>query len=164
MSSGEFLAMTEPTSLFGLVKYSVTGVAGGVTYSVAAIETNPAAALAVTPDLNTSILALALAIIGYAMKVYMPSEKRVDSQFEVLKVQHQTLFDRLEAMAFESHEDAKERREHYAMLHKWMGGVDNKLTSLNENSIDARIRMDGVMGRLARIERGQRDSGEIRKP
>lgn len=161
MNSGEFVSMAEPvsigTSLYGLFKWSSAGIGGGLAYAVAAIETNPEKALAITPQLDTSVYALALAVVAYVLKAYVPSEKKVDSQFEGLKANHQTLFDRLETLALEGREEAKERRDHYAMLHRWMGGVDEKLSSMSGN-------LEDVTGRLVRIERSQRDSGEIRRP
>lgn len=153
--------MAEPvtigTSLYGLAKWSSAGVGVGLAYAVAAIETNPQQALALTPQLDTSVYALALAVVAYVLKAYVPSEKKVDSQFDGIKAQHQTLFERLEAFALEGREEAKERRDHYAMLHRWMGGVDEKLSSMSGN-------LEDVTGRLVRIERSQRDSGEIRRP
>ncbi len=161
MNSGEFASMAEPASigasLYGLAKWSGAGVTGGLAYAVAAIETNPEQALALTPQLDTSMYALALAVVAYVMRAYMPSEKKVDSQFSELKSTHKTLTDRLEEFALEGREDAKERREHYAMLHRWMGGTDEKLSSMASN-------LEDVTGRLVRIERSQRDSGEIRRP
>lgn len=164
MNSGEIVAMSEPSSIVGAVKLVSASAVSGIGASVALIQANPEIAAAAAPSLEKSLYLLVCGIVLAAGKAYMPSEKKVDSQFEAVKAKvdtvhagHQSLLDRLENVAFESRADAAERRDHYASLNRWMGGVDEKLSSMSGN-------LEDVTGRLVRIERSQRDSGEIRRP
>lgn len=142
--------MSEPGSILGALKLAAGSAVTGVGASVALIQANPEIAMAATPSLEKSLYLLAFGVLLAAGKSYMPSEKKVDGQFEVLKAGHQTLFERLEAFAYENREDAKARQEHYKMLHTWMGGVDVKLADVSK--------------RIARIERSPQDSDEIERP
>ena len=78
-----------------------------------------------TPDLNTSLAALAVAVVGYVVKSYVPSKKEADSQYEDLKKGHGTLLEKLEVFANESNGFRTD-------LARWMGGVDGKLERFGE--------------------------------
>ena len=130
--------MPEPTiagTAYGLGKWSLAGVSAGVTYAVAAVETNPTEALAMTPDLNTSLAALAVAVVGYVVKAYVPSKKEADSQYSDLKSGHTTLLEKLEAFAYDSNSFRTD-------LSRWMGGVDSKLERFNDQISRLEINAD----------------------
>ena len=127
--------MTEPSSADSALKLALTGSASGLTYAVAAVQANPEVASVVAPDLKTSLYMLAFGVLLAAGKTYLPSEKKVDTQFQgvVSEVQssHKTLTDRLEAFAFEASEQTKELRGHRIELATWIGGVDAKLDHIS---------------------------------
>lgn len=134
MSSGQWMA--EPASAYSAVKLALTGSASGLTYAVAAVQSNPEIAAATTPDLKTSLYMLAFGVLLAAGKTYLPSEKKVDNQFQTVvdevKYGHKTLTDKLLEFATESKEADLERRDHYKMLHTWMGRVDEKFDSIHD--------------------------------
>lgn len=158
MSSGELVAMTEPTAAYSVLKLALTGSASGLTYAVAAVQANPEMAAVAAPDLKTSLYMLAFGVILAAGKTYLPSEKKVDTQFQgvvdEVKTGHKTLSEKLFDLASETKEEARERREHYNMLYRWMGSTDEKFKAMDE-------KVDDVRGRLTRIERG---TGETKRP
>jgi hypothetical protein len=118
--------------IFGLTKWATVGAMSGVTYAVAAVQANPETAALATPDLKTSLYALSVAVVGYVLKSYAPSEKKVDTQFEELNTGHKTLTDRLEDFAFEARTQTGELRAHRIELAQWIGGVDAKLTHISD--------------------------------
>lgn len=129
MSSGQWMA--EPASAYSAVKLALTGSASGLTYAVAAVQSNPEIAAATTPDLKTSLYMLAFGVLLAAGKTYLPSEKKVDTQFEDLKHGQKTLAERLIEFATESKEESRERREHYNMLYRWMGTTDARFDAMD---------------------------------
>lgn len=153
--------MSEPTTLYSGLKALAVGSASGLTYAAAIVQANPEMAAAVTPSLEKSIYLLALGIILAAGKSYLPSEKKVDLQFqsthagvEDLKTGHKTLTEKLEALIDGTEEERKDRRNHYNMLYRWMGETDQKFVAMND-------KFDDVRGRLTRIERV---TGEVKRP
>lgn len=167
MSSGEFLAMSaEPASLFGALKVVAVGVATGATSAVALVQANPEIAAAATPDLKTSIWVLIGSIVVAAAKSYLPSEKKVDTQFQtvVAEVQagHKALSEKLIDFAEGSNANERrrdeERREHYKMLYTWMGGANQQFKEIGE-------KFDAVHGRLDKMDtRLSRITGETPRP
>ena len=157
--------MSEPTTVASILKWGSAGIASGVAVAAAAVEASPDIALAVTPSLEKSIYLLAVGIVLAAGKHYLPSEKKVDLQFdktqagmEELKSGHKTLTDKIIDLVDGTDKERNERREHYNMLYRWMGETDQKFVAIN----DRVAHIDGVLTR--HIERGQKDSGEIRRP
>jgi len=152
MSSGEFISMTEPVgAAYGAIKLAIVGAGSGLTYAVAAVQANPEIAAATAPSLEKSLYLLAFGVILAAGKTYLPSEKKVDTQFqgvvEEVKSSHKTLTDKIVDLATETKEESKERREHYKMLYRWMGETDQKFEAVHE-------KVDDMRGRLTRIEHG----------
>lgn len=148
MSSGEFIHMLEPTGAYSALKLAVTGAASGVTYAVAAVQANPEMAPMVTPDLKSSLYMLAFGVLLAAGKTYLPSEKKVDTQFQAVvgevQTSHKTLTERLEEMVVGSKEESRERREHYNMLYRWMGSTDQKFEAINSKFEDVYSRLDRI--------------------
>lgn len=106
------------------------GVSAGLAYAAAAVQANPEVAQAMTPPLNESLGLLALAAIGAVIKSYIPSEKKVDSQFEELKAQHAAFAKSLAEVAEDAKQAAKETKEFRIELSNWMGSVDAKLNGV----------------------------------
>ena len=115
--------MSEPGTIGALFKWTTAGVGAGITYAVAAVETNPNAQ-AMVPDLDKSVTALVIAVVAYVLRAYMPSEKKVDGQFV-------SLTERLIEYANESKSNAKEFQNHSREQAMWMGGVNEKLDTVD---------------------------------
>jgi len=155
MSSGEFIAMSaEPSSLLGAFKVVALGVSTGATAAAALVQANPEIAAAATPDLKTSIWVLIGSILVAAAKSYLPSEKKVDTQFQVVVAEvqagHKALTEKLLSFAEGTTENEvrrdEERREHYKMLYTWMGRTDEKFDAIHG-------RLDKVDSRIEKIEK-----------
>lgn len=121
--------MAEPSSS-GLLAGIGVGVSTGLTYAVAAVQANPEIATAMTPPLNESLGLLALAAVGAVIKSYIPSEKKVDGQFEELKAQHAAFAVALADAAKDAKEAAEESKRFRIELSGWMGSVDAKLEGM----------------------------------
>lgn len=145
MSSAHFFSISDPISaVYGGVKLVLVGVASGTTYAFAAVQTNPEIAAVTAPSLEKSFYFLAFAVLLAAGKSYLPSEKKVDQQFnatqEELKSGHKSLVDKLEEMAHGNKEEAEERRNHYRMLHTWMGRTDERLDRIESRTVTGEIK------------------------
>jgi hypothetical protein len=124
-------------TVIGLAKYGTIGVVSGFTLAVAAVQTAVPSEIvnAVTPDIHTSIIALIGGSILFAFKNYVPSEKKVDTQF---REQTNFLLSKLEDLAFKPIEKMnKDMADHRWEVGKWMGRTDERL-----NSIESRCRIE----------------------
>lgn len=140
------------SSVFGgISKWLAGGLAGGVVYSAAVLEANPQAVSAMTPDLNTSIVGLVVAVVGYVFKQYVPSEEQVNANFEVLKEGHKTLQDRLTEFATASRETGRETNEFRQDMRHLLGQMDGRLDAVEQ-------RFDRFEGRMDSLERSIRTS------
>ncbi len=116
--------MSEPTSIGHAALWGGGAIGSGLAIAAAAVESNPEMALALTPSTGASLIGLICAGVGLALRNYMPSEKEV-------KLQHQILMDQLKAQASSSEAVAKELKEHRLMLAEWMGDVNRNLSNIN---------------------------------
>lgn len=124
--------MTEPFSASHLLKWGGTTVGAGFAYAVAAVETNPETAMALTPDIHSSLYVLIAGAIAAALKNYVPSEKSVNAQFDVLKAQHIAMAETLKQVSADVREAAASTHAFRLELAGWMGGVDARLKNLEE--------------------------------
>lgn len=134
--SGTFAALTESTGMLGavasLAKWISLGASSGLAVAVAAVEANPEIAKAAAPDLRTSVIALIGGIIAYALKVYVPSEKKVDEQF---KGQTNLLLNILENRAFGPLDKiSKDLHDHKTKMAVWAAKTDTRLDNIEKKS------------------------------
>ncbi len=116
--------MSEPTSIGHAALWGGGAIGSGLALAVAAVEANPEAALAVTPDLGASLIGLVCAGVVFALKTYVPSEKDVKNEFAVVKAQHLVLLE-------EGKEMRKAFHAHQLELAQWMGNVNRNLSNIN---------------------------------
>lgn len=138
--------MIDPlASLFGgISKWLAGGVAGGAVYSAMVLEANPQSISTMTPDLNTSIIGLVVAVVGYVFKSYVPSEKQVNANFEVLKEGHKSLQERLMEFATASRETDRETHEFRQDMRGWLGKIEGSLDAAHSRLDRMDARMEGI--------------------
>lgn len=124
--------MTEPFSGSQILKWGGTTVLSGLALATAAVETNPEVATALTPNMHTTFEMLILAVVGAALKAYVPSEKIVNAQFAVLEAQFKAMAQTLDAAASDAKQAATLTNAFRVDLANWMGGVDARLKNLEE--------------------------------
>lgn len=124
--------MTEPFSGSQFLKWGGTTVGAGFAYAVAAVETNPETAMALTPDIHSSLYVLVVGAVAAALKAYVPSEKSVNAQFAVLEAQCKAMSQTLDAAASDAKQAAAMTHAFRVELAGWMGGVDARLKNLEE--------------------------------
>ena len=130
------------TALSGIGKWFLVGAVSGMTYAGAVLEGNPEVVKSMTPDLNTSIIGLIMAVIAFVMRSYVPSEKQVTGHYEILRAGHQTLTGKLVELATDSKEQAKETRVFRQDISRWMGTIDGRLSGINERFDRMESRLD----------------------
>lgn len=141
--------MTESTGLvsvlLGLSKWVTVGIGSGVTYALAVVETNPEVAKMTTPDLQTSIIALIGGVVAFALKNYVPSEKKVDEQF---RGQTTLLLDVLENRAFGPLDKlTKDLHEHKEKMAGWVATADKRLEDIEKKHSTCEITRPRIMKR-----------------
>lgn len=128
-------------------KWVTAGTVAGVTLVVgSAVTGEPSLAelQQYTPSLATSVMALLLALATVAVKAYVPSEKKVDSRFDVLESHHQTLTDRLVEFATAAKESTRETTAFRLELVKEIGGINANLRTISSRQERMEERLTGL--------------------
>lgn len=123
--------MSEPTSIGHMALWGGGTIGSGLALAVGAVEANPEVALALTPDIGTSIVGLVCAGVVLALKTYVPSEKDVKQEFLALKSQHGAIIEMVKEVKSDGKAVQDELHEHRLMLAGWMGDVNRNLANIN---------------------------------
>lgn len=112
----------------GSAKLVLGSVSVGLTTAAAAVAANPEVAAAAAPSLEKSVMVLAFGILLAAGRSYLPSEKKVDNQFQTVvdevKYGHKGLTKKLEDFAYKFEYDREKSSEFREDLRGWMGRID----------------------------------------
>lgn len=159
-SSGAYAALTAgkgSSVLAGLFQWFSVGLGSGTVGLLALAEANPEVVQKVAeaaPTLNTSINTLILAVVAFVIKSYVPSEKKVDKQFES---QTSVLLTKLEAFAFDTRGMRADMREHKNDVREWK-------KEAKQDSKEIKDSLVALSHRVGEVERMQKqNTGEIKR-